>query len=210
MALELHRMRAGEPTLLFQLANVRSAGDAVRIASDYGLLRQGPGSRELREPYSVWQQAAERIRVVVVVRDAIRRGDTAMLERLVAAYRKALPERNTHGVRLSPEEQASVLVAGWVNDALIGTEIRLLPGPLIMVDQEHHDPTRFSYSPEIRDLEGYAFNDLAILLSRSVDVFVCAAADCNMVFRPKRAGQEYHDPRCAARVRVRRHRAARA
>lgn len=206
MALELHRMRAAEPTLLFLLANLRNPKDAVAIATEYGLLRRGHAAKSLREPYAVWQRAARHLREVVVLRDALHRSDTAKLEEIVGPYRAQLPDRNELGVRLSLEEEASILIAGRVNEGLVGTEIRLLPGPLIVVDHERQEPTRFSYSPEMRDLESYVFNDLAIVLSRSVDISVCAASDCEIIFRPTRTGQEYHHPNCAGRERVRRHR----
>ena len=79
-----------------------------------------------------------------------------------------------------------------------------------MVDEQHQEPTVFSYSPEIRDLAGYVFNDLAIVLSSAVDVAVCAAPDCDRIFRPKRVGQGFHEPKCGSRVRVRKHRAGKA
>src|SRR5207244_10458993 len=47
--------------LLFDLARVTSAQEAVSFAAEHGLLWHGPGSSDLREPFEAWRAAAARL-----------------------------------------------------------------------------------------------------------------------------------------------------
>jgi hypothetical protein len=189
---------------LFELAGVETPADAVILAARFGLLRIGPGSPTAREPFAVWQQAANDLsrilRLYVLMREAEDDQPAAdQLCRHLHMLRQLVSEDERRFLnRYDSRRQASIVIAQAVNHGLEGASERLVSAASIEQDQDGHvvrgEPDHFFFAPELTNLESLAYHQLALTLADGSDVFICAR--CGRP-RPRTHGNQRHcNTRC--------------
>ena len=191
----------------YELAAIKEPADAVEFARRYGLLRAGPGSDQLTEPWSEWEASATKVRAVlrkgVDLGNALRGDARAMASvrslanELAPAFQA--PASNDDEATL----QVSVYLAQLVNAGLddVGFGVQAEAG-LRMPDGTDGLAGRFAFSPRSPHLVGLIYYALGLALVNKVPGRECEG--CGRIFPVRDPRQRYHDKQCAQRTRQRR------
>jgi hypothetical protein len=201
--------------LLFELAAVEQPEDAVAVASRFGLLRSRPGAPLARERFTVWQEVAGNLsgilKLYVLLRESATDEAAAMqLRQMMREFRQHADDGQRSfldGYDTGP--QASIVIAEAVNAGLGGATERLVSAA--SVEQHQHgnvvrgEPDHFFFAPELINLEGLAYHQLALTLADGSDIFICAR--CERA-RPRTHGNQKHcNTRCRNQKNIRAYRA---
>lgn len=204
---------AEEPDLLFDLAGLTTAADAVPFARRYGLLQAAPDSDSpLEERWPAWEPDIVRLRLVLLVLHdlqavrANRMTVAELRERWLGVLRAWVANLDRHEwdhdfepSTLETDDGAMLRAAGeyvawWINAwlAVNRTEARVVP-----------TAQGFRTAADADSLLGYAYHRLAALAASDQELTRCRG--CGRVFARRHGNEQYHDALCAQRGRAQRH-----
>lgn len=199
----------GDAQLAFELANITQVDAIPAFVARYGLLRNGPGGG-LSEPISDWLETASGIRGLLTAAINLERARHIDREDWVGAITFL---QEVAGTILEEErvehERAREVVARWVSGSVterIGA-VQVCLTPLNEYIEEQGEAGEFALAALPEDLVGFAYWQVASMLSSQTEIQRCEG--CDRMFSPRRPDQKFHDTACANRTRQRRH-AARA
>ncbi len=190
-----------EKGMVFELAAVQTHHDALAFVQRYGLLRHGPDAQEWREPLEEWQSEALTLRGILYLLRALRQGLEGDMEDLRARWRGAIAPL----FLASPENdqellaQAAKAVALVVSEGLENVEEGIAA---MGVDWEEGSIGEFRLAARPRDLLGYVYHELAMLIVNRAPLNVCA--ECGRVFPITDPRQKYCSSACGSHARYRR------
>jgi hypothetical protein len=203
--------------LLFELAAVEQPTDAVAFACRFGLLRARPDAAVAREPFTVWQQVARSLtgilKLYVLVRESATDESAAMqLAQIMRELRRHADAQRSFLDGYDARRQASIVIAEAVNAGLGGATERLVSAASVEQHQQRHvirgEPDHFFFAPELINLEGLAYHQLALTLADRSDIFICDRCERP---RPRTHGNQKHcSTRCRNQKNIRARRARQA
>jgi hypothetical protein len=198
-----------ESDLLFDLANVRRPDDAVAFVRRYGLLHLGPGSSEPRERFSAFLSTAYTLTRLLGLHQLIRGGVAGDKEALRTLWEVVYPWL-APALEPQPETDEELLIgasqalAALLSDGLAGVELRMNSdvewrvGP----DGETGRPDGFRLAPQIGDLVGLAYYELALHITERMPMAACG--ECERFFIVDDPRRRFCSTTCANRSRRRR------
>jgi len=194
--------------LVFDLAAIRRPSDALPFVRRYGLLFHGPNATESREPWTDWERVSGLLsgllHLYVVLQKAIR-GDVAANHELRTRWGELI-QRLYEQVAETDEvfyQQATDFLAYWTSHGLENVEFGIDAAARYEKDGKAYGGVGdFVLTARPPNLVGYAYHQLALLLSRGVEGARCP--ECGRVFVVKDRRQRFCSPQCAQRARYRR------
>jgi hypothetical protein len=202
-------------TLVFDLAAIRTADDAITFATRHGLLRCADLSGLHSEAVEEWFEEASDLRWILQLHTTLRRavrGDSRAIERIWEFE----PDFRLFFSESAPSDeevlgQASLAIAWLVNDHLEGVrehvvaevEIEATPG-----SDSAGSPGSFRISAIADTLLGYAYHHLLLTVVNRRPMIDCE--ECGRFFIVDDKRQRFCSAKCAGRARYRRWSAARA
>jgi hypothetical protein len=196
---------------LWQLAAVRQPADAVTFARRFGLLRHGPGSEELSEPWADWEATALRLHLVLVAAAMLRdaeRGDQDALAYIVDLTSRIGLDPAFEALRdvSGDRERTMVLVSEWValmvKQGMGKTTLGIETDADFKRNGRRGTPGVFVFSPQPVDLLGWIYYELALTLVQGRPTRRCEG--CGVMFLVTDGRRRFHDQRCAQRARYHR------
>ena len=198
-----------EAGLLFDLANLRRPDDVVAFVRGYGLLRLGPGSCDPRERLSAFFSTAHTLASLLGLCRLIRTGLAGDREAHRALWEVVYPWLSP---ALEPQPKtdeelmigASQALAALISDGLAGVELRMNSDVEWRVGPggETGRPDGFRLAPQISDLVGLAYYELALLITERVPMAACG--ECERFFIVDDPRRRFCSTTCANRSRRRR------
>lgn len=215
--------------MVFDLAGIRRPQEVRNFARRYGLLRSGPGSDEYREPWSLWEDTAHDLSLVIdtyaslaaigvqeelneepnveFAREAPERLRRILRNRLGSASPALLPHL-AHASVADIVAIASDFVSDLLTERLSAIAQRVIaPRSKFRGDFAGAPPHHFGLLISPSTLEQMAWQQLAMTIVTRVPTAACP--ECRQLFLVTREGRRYCSERCGNRARARRYQARR-
>ena len=198
-----------EKGLVDALSQVRKPADAVAFARRFGLLRRGPGSTELREPYSQWEQEVSTLnallRLYVVLQAALTDDAPARRQRAIDELWEVWQPVFRSSFQEEPETdeqlllQASAALTWAINDGLGDTREAV---GIVHTADGVPQAGYFAFFAQPPHLLGYAYHELAMRVVSRAPMRYCE--ECGRSFLVVDQRQRYCGKSCANRARYKR------
>ena len=192
----------GSRELTFDLAAVRTPRDMLAFAQRYGMLwAHAEDEDPIRERFADWEREARALGDILRLYELLQRAlqdDAEAIADLRTAWADAAPRVGPDFPVLPAARDELLAVVRRGIAALVSHGLKGV-GQMLIVDA---DPGVFVHTALTRDVIGYAYHGLALLLSYRIPVATCV--ECGRAFTVEDRRQQYCSDRCANRARHRR------